>query len=742
MLLPNILNVINIMLNVQNYLLSGWTVDDLNKEFGINATFHTELPLVLLNYDQIESPKTHCIVRECRALVLCTEDWSIAARSFPRFFNHGEVADEPFDFNNCIVTDKEDGCFEHKTPLNLWDGGTITIGEIVNKRVKAKLIGMDDKGNLVPTYVTDWHNNGTKNNWLEFKLKYKTHGKKGIRNGIGTLRVTSNHGIFVNNEEVPAKEITVGTVLTSFKPSLNKEALHFIESSLLGDGSLTKNGIGYKYNENHVNYHLEYSAYLMYLLGDCAIKPDVIKSGYGSTMFRVTSKTYDILNSLRKKWYPNGKKIVPKDLSWVDDFTIAKWYMDDGCLSTSEFQQDRAIFSTHGFKKSDVKKLCNMLNARYGVDAVLSKNKGKWAIRVNTSDTIDVFWKAIALHIIPCMRYKLPIKYRNEAFTPYNISCEIKEKIDAVVLSVKSIPNTKKNFPSGRCGYDITTTTNNYFAKNVLVHNSLLLIYWFKDRWMAHTRGSFNMDNSLYGTAYTWKQLILEALGVPSLDNLELRKDLTYVCELCSLHNKVVRKYSVPTLYLLSAFCGETELHWEEVDNLPAYKMTRVGRHHFKSLEDIMAHIKKYEELDPTYEGIVSQDINGRRKIKSPTYYALHHMSSNGNLFHPKYLLPFIMSGEQTELLTYFQEVEETLRQYEKVVFEAYDQLLTVWKEHYMIENQKEFALSVQGKSPFTNLLFRLRKDFGTSQEEKHLKLAWRENGDQILKVLFKNIKE
>ena len=368
------------MLKVQEYLASGKTIDDLNKEFGINATYHPELPLVLLNYDQIESkPKTHPIVRECRALVLCTEDYSLVAKTFNRFFNHGEVADEPFDFNNCIVTNKEDG--------------------------------------------------------------------------------------------------------------------------------------------------------------------------------------------------------------------------------------------------------------------------------------------------------------------------------------------------------------------------SLLLIYWFRDRWMAHTRGSFNMDNSLYGTAYTWKQLIYEALGVTSLVDLSLRKDITYVCELCSLHNKIVRKYSVPTLYLLAAFCGETELHWEEVDKLPAYKMVRVGRYHFKSLEEIMAHIRKYEILDPTYEGIVGQDINGRRKIKSETYYALHQLAGNGNLYHPRYLMRAILTGEQAELLTYYPEVEETLREYEYIVNKAYSELLVVWKEYYMIEDQKEFALAVMKSiTPFTNLLFRLKKEHGVNQEEKHLRLAWRENKDQILKVLFKNI--
>lgn len=100
------------MLQVQNYLLSGKSLADLTNEFGIVCKVHDNLPYVILNYDQIESkPKTHQIVRECRALILNTTDWSLVGRSFSRFFNWGEVADEmgDFDFSNFMVESKEDG---------------------------------------------------------------------------------------------------------------------------------------------------------------------------------------------------------------------------------------------------------------------------------------------------------------------------------------------------------------------------------------------------------------------------------------------------------------------------------------------------------------------------------------------------------------------------------------------------------------------------------------------------------
>lgn len=48
--------------------------------------------ILVLNYNQIESPKTHPIVIECRSLILDT-NFNVVSRSFDRFFNLGEAPD-------------------------------------------------------------------------------------------------------------------------------------------------------------------------------------------------------------------------------------------------------------------------------------------------------------------------------------------------------------------------------------------------------------------------------------------------------------------------------------------------------------------------------------------------------------------------------------------------------------------------------------------------------------------------
>lgn len=105
------------MLKIQEYLKSGKTFADLEAEYGIKSKFHPEyplVPLVILNYDQINSPKTDPIVRECRGLVLNGQTFELAAKGFDRFFNEGEAYEltKDFDWSRPVdVRTKEDGSY-------------------------------------------------------------------------------------------------------------------------------------------------------------------------------------------------------------------------------------------------------------------------------------------------------------------------------------------------------------------------------------------------------------------------------------------------------------------------------------------------------------------------------------------------------------------------------------------------------------------------------------------------------
>ena len=98
------------MLAVQEYLQTN-TIESL-EQFGVFAKYHATKPYVILDYDMVEASKFKChpIVKECRGLVLRTDDYSIIQKAYDRFFNLNESScTDEFDWTDFSTTLKEDG---------------------------------------------------------------------------------------------------------------------------------------------------------------------------------------------------------------------------------------------------------------------------------------------------------------------------------------------------------------------------------------------------------------------------------------------------------------------------------------------------------------------------------------------------------------------------------------------------------------------------------------------------------
>lgn len=98
-------------MQVQVYLQNGGSIEGLTEKYAIKAARSVVSPsLVLLKYNQIESPFAEPIVRECRGVILDESDgWRIVSRSFDKFFNHGEGHAAPIDWSTARVQEKLDG---------------------------------------------------------------------------------------------------------------------------------------------------------------------------------------------------------------------------------------------------------------------------------------------------------------------------------------------------------------------------------------------------------------------------------------------------------------------------------------------------------------------------------------------------------------------------------------------------------------------------------------------------------
>lgn len=267
---------------------------------------------------------------------------------------------------------------------------------------------------------------------------------------------------------------------------------------------------------------------------------------------------------------------------------------------------------------------------------------------------------------------------------------------------------------------------------------SLVIIYYYDGSWHANTKGSFAIDNMQF-QEFTWRDAFCQGLKINSLNDLDskLDRNISYVCEFVSPWNKVVRRYDNPHLYLLTAFQGLNEIHHQQVDSMTSGLFSRPQKYNFSSVEEIQQFLRDQASNDPTFEGVVICDHQGRRwKIKSATYLGLHRLRGEGdNMYNPKHLLPFVIANESDELLTYFPEVTEAYLKLKEKVENYYNSLLELWLEHHNIESQKDFALKVKDHR-FSSILFQVRKEHGSNQTEKEVRKKFLESESLILKNL------
>lgn len=98
------------MLETQKFIRSKG-LEAIKEELAISFKRHkVHNNLVLFVYDQLDSPKSHPVVRECRGLILDeNKDWAVVNYTYSRFFNAGEGCADVIDWSSAKVLEKADG---------------------------------------------------------------------------------------------------------------------------------------------------------------------------------------------------------------------------------------------------------------------------------------------------------------------------------------------------------------------------------------------------------------------------------------------------------------------------------------------------------------------------------------------------------------------------------------------------------------------------------------------------------
>ncbi len=166
---------------------------------------------------------------------------------------------------------------------------------------------------------------------------------------------------------------------------------------------------------------------------------------------------------------------------------------------------------------------------------------------------------------------------------------------------------TIKKIKTDSHNYDIQIKDNhNFFANNILVHNSLGIMFFYAEKFRCATAGSFVSDQAKWAEKWSEENMPLDKMD----------KTNTYLFEIIYCENKIVVDYDFEGLVLLSIFDQHgLEYDYEQIKKESEYIETRCAKQYdFKDMKSI---VEEAHTLDKNNEGYVIRFKSGYRlKIK------------------------------------------------------------------------------------------------------------------------------
>ena len=214
------------------------------------------------------------------------------------------------------------------------------------------------------------------------------------------------------------------------------------------------------------------------------------------------------------------------------------------------------------------------------------------------------------------------------------------------------------------------------------IDGSIMKLWNYEGEWHLSTNGTIDASTAAIGDCRkdSFAQIFWEActehitkyydVGISISDWLhELDTSFTYIFELVSPYTRVVIPYEYSNIYFIGARNNKTNYqfgcdevfakicHTEMFPRPKIYPMRTRGQI-----------LDAADDLPWDEEGYVCYDKNFNRcKIKSPKY-VLAHYTRNNNVVTQQRLIDIILSGEESEFLTYASDYSEQLNKVKQLM--------------------------------------------------------------------------
>lgn len=185
---------------------------------------------------------------------------------------------------------------------------------------------------------------------------------------------------------------------------LNSNDRSILNGSILSDGCITKVPKCKNYYFCHTSTAEEYVDMIKdtvsFHVNKTKTKPrsHVLngKEIKGKNAYQIKSRTHEEFTEYRNKWYPNGKKIVPKDLL-LDPLCVLHWYLGDGSIDN----QTGIHLCTDSFDKESLLILSKKLS-KIVPNKITNKNR----LLIKNANVYEFFGYIGRHPVVGCYEYK------------------------------------------------------------------------------------------------------------------------------------------------------------------------------------------------------------------------------------------------------------------------------------------------------------------------------------------------
>lgn len=190
--------------------------------------------------------------------------------------------------------------------------------------------------------------------------------------------------------------------------SIDDRIRSIVNGTLLGDGYVYPNGT------LQIDHSVKQTAYvewkfeqLQAVVGKPPRRVERTDKRTGKRSDSLRFYTRSVFREERLLFHPHGAKGVPVNVvELLDPLALAVWYMDDG--GRGGRTPLGMVWNVAPFQVVDRKRLQRALDERYGIQTTLQK-AGQGTHLYIRAQSAERFVAVVSPHIIPTMRYKLPL---------------------------------------------------------------------------------------------------------------------------------------------------------------------------------------------------------------------------------------------------------------------------------------------------------------------------------------------